>query len=146
MKKGYVYALQGTPEAFRAYLEALGQPLFHWAADEGSMRIAQGMPSEWKDQGAAFGPKGELRWWREDETFRALLLMSEPVGNLTPVPGEWHTAVHEFDLQNLHEPRVRPNFDEYPHGDHQGRLVAQTFYRDGSPIFISPRVLKGKER
>jgi len=144
-EKGYVYTLQGGPEVLQAWLKMLGQPLYHWVADEGGLKMAAGEPSAWKDQGAAFGPRGELRWWREGEIFRAFLLADDPVEDLAPLPGEWHTTVQEFDLQNLHEPRVQPSFAEYPHGSHRGRLVARIFHRDGTPLFISPRELKEGE-
>ncbi|MFN3929343.1 MAG: hypothetical protein ACK4OK_06890 [Thermoflexus sp.] len=142
MHEGYAYALHGTPEELQPYLDRLGQPLAYWAADEGYLEMAQGKPKMWRDRGAIFGPKGELRWWRDGETFRALLLVDDPIKDLNPLPGKWSAVEEEFDLQNLHEPRVKPCFDRYPNGHHTGRLVARVFYRDGTPVLISPRHFK----
>lgn len=146
MTAAYVYALVGTPEVLRIRLEALGQPLFHWAADEGGLRMGQGAPSDWRDQGATFGPKGELRWWREGETFRALLLVDEPQPDLSPSLGEWSAVDQEFDLQNLRDMRIHPDFDQYPHNRHRGRMSTRIFYRNGVPVFISLRALKEGEK
>ncbi|HXF69764.1 MAG TPA: hypothetical protein VNK89_08145 [Thermoflexus sp.] len=144
MPPGYVYTYpwHGAPEALQAHLDRLGQPLTYWAADEGHLEMGQGTPKAWRDRGAVFGPEGELRWWRDGEVFRVLLLVDHPIEGLSQVPGEWSTEEQEFDLQNLHEPRVKPSFDRYPNGHHQGRLVARLFRRDGTPMWISPRYLK----
>ncbi len=145
MRQGYVYALRGALEELQSYLHALGQPLIHWSADEGGLEMGPGAPTDWRDQGAIFGPKGELRWWREDGAVHALLLADEPLADRVPLPGSWETEDWEFDLQNLRDARVHPAFTQYPYGGHRGKLVARIFYRNGVPMFISPRELRGEE-
>ncbi len=141
-EKGYVYALKGSPEALTDRAAALGEPLVHWTVDGARFLMGAGVPADWKEQGALFGPQGELRWWREGEQHRALLLTDHPIEGLRPVAGEWTVDLQEVDLQDLAEPRVKPNFERYPHGLTKGRLEIRVYYRDGTPVFISPRRLK----
>ncbi|MBC7226531.1 MAG: hypothetical protein H5T61_04800 [Thermoflexales bacterium] len=140
----YVYTLEGTPEALRPWAERLGQPLYHWVADAARLTMGAGLPDDWKDQGAAFGPEGELRWWREGEAYRALLLTDGPVGGLEPVPGDWTADEETFFLQSLKDRRLKPNFAQYPHGAKGGQFRARVYFCNGVAAFVSPRVfLKG---
>ncbi len=141
-KKSCVYAMKDPPEALMARVAVLGEPLVHWTADGAQFLMGVGIPADWKEQGALFGPRGELRWWREGEQHRALLLTDQPIEGLLPVAGEWTVDLQEVDLQDLAEPRVKPNFERYPHGSTKGRLEIRIYYRDGTPVFISPRRLK----
>lgn len=137
----YVYALRGRPEDLQGYVRALGQPLCHWVADGAQLTTGRDLPQQWKDQGAIFGPKGELRWWRMEADYRALLLTDAPVNGLEPLPGEWKAEAQILYLQNLNDRRVHPNFSIYPHGKSEGRFKAVVYYLDGVSIFISPREL-----
>lgn len=139
--EAYVYALQGRPEGLQGHTQALGQPLYHWVADGAQLTMGQGLPGDWKDQGAVFGPRGELRWWRTETDYRALLLTGEPVDGLEPLPGEWKAEEKTLFLQNLNDHRLHPNFPAYPHGGPNGRFKALVYYRDGTATFISPREL-----
>ncbi len=140
--KGYVYALEELPEDLQSLQIYLGEPLFYWAADGAELRIGTGIPMDRKERGALFGPRGELRWWSEGNRRQALLLADQPVDNLRPVDREWTIEPKEIELQNLTEPRVRPNFETYPHGSAEGHLEVRVYYLEGIPVFISPRQFK----
>jgi len=144
-KPGYVYALKDPPDFWTGWVTVLGEPLIHWVADGARLVIDTGIPRDWKERGALFGPQGELRWWHEGEEHRALLLTDQPIEDLAPVEGEWTVEPHEVDLQDLEEPRVKPNFERYPDGSTKGRLEIRIYYRNETPVFISPRRLKVKE-
>ncbi len=139
--KVYVYALQGPPETLQGWTQSLGQPLCHWVANAARLTMGSGIPADWKDQGAVFGQKGELRWWREGAAYRALLLTEEPVGGLPPLAGDWTVQEGDFFLQDLNDRKLKPNFTAYPHGATRGRCRARVYYRDGVALFISPREL-----
>lgn len=141
---GYVYAVQGRPETLQAWAQLLGTPVYHWVADLARLTMGSGVPQEWKDQGAIFGPKGELRWRREGPDYSALLLTDEPVDDLHPLGGEWTVQDGEFSLQDLNDRKVKPNFVTYPHRSGRGQCRARVYYRDGVATFISPRALVGE--
>jgi len=145
-KPGYVYALKGPPDSWTGWATALGKPLIHWVADGACLLMGAGIPRDWKERGALFGLQGELRWWHEGEEHRALLLTDQPIEGLNQVEGEWIVESHDVDLQNLKEPRVKPNFERYPDGSEKGRLGVRIYYRNGVPVFISPRWLKELRR
>ena len=141
----YVYALEGILETLRTWADRLGQPLYHWVADAARLEMGTDVPADWKDQGAVFSPKGELRWRRVAEGnalgYQALLLTDAPVDGLSPLPGEWEAKSEEFFLQNLNDRKLKPNFATYPHGAVSGRFRARVYYRDGVATLISPREL-----
>ena len=154
MTEGYVYRIQklpNTPQGLDPVLIAhLGEPVVHWVADKAALLMDEGLPESWRERGAVFGPKGELRWWQADGVFHALLIadepLDEPLAGLSIVPGTWHREAQSVLLQNLNEPRVKPNFSTYPHDVSDGVMEVQVFYRDGVPVFTSPRrLLKIKE-
>ncbi|WP_298490576.1 hypothetical protein [uncultured Chloroflexus sp.] len=144
----YVYALEGTPEALRPWVNALGEPVYHWVADAARLEMGTGIPADWEDQGAVFGPMGELRWWRVADGsaigYQTLLLVDAPVDGLPPLPGEWKAQDENCFLQNLNDRKLNPNFDTYPHGTTSGRFRAKVYYRNGIATFISPRELVGE--
>lgn len=146
--KVYVYTLQGPAETLRPWVGVLGEPLCHWVADATRLEMGTGVPEEWKDRGAVFGPKGELRWWRVAEgnalSYQALLLMDTPVDGLLPLPGHWEARSEDFFLQNLNDRKTKPNFTAYPHGVVSGRFRVRVYYCDGVATFISPRELVGE--
>lgn len=137
--KAYVYAVQGPPEALQRWASSLGEPLYHWVADAARLAIGEGIPENWKDQGAIFGPKGELRWRREGPDYFALLFTDGPVSSLIPLDGEWTVWEVDFFLQNLRDRKLRPNFNAYPHGLPDGQCRAKVYYRNGTATFISLR-------
>ncbi len=139
--KGYVYALHGSPDELRPWTSILRGPLYHWVADAARLTMGQDVPEDWKDQGAVFGPSGELRWWKTDAGYQALLLTDDPVDGLSPLPGEWEVQEVTVFLQNLRERRLKPNFSTYPHGSAAGRFQARVYSCDGMTTFISPREL-----
>ncbi len=139
--KGYVYALRGGPEDLQGCVQALGQPLYHWVADGVQLTMGQGLPKDWKEQGAVFGSRGELRWWWTETNYQALLLTDELVDGLEPLPGEWTAKEETFFLQDLNDRRLNPNFLAYPHGGPNGRFKALVYYHDGTATFISPKEL-----
>lgn len=138
----YAYALKDVPENLeRMATEHLGSRLYHWVANGARLEMGQGFPSDPKDQGAAFGPKGEVRWWQSEDGYEALLLTNQPAAGLDLLPGEWEGKEETVLLQNLNDRRVRPNFPSYPHGDKSGRLRVMVYFQDGVATFISPREL-----
>lgn len=139
--KAYVYAVQGPPETLQRWVSSLGEPLYHWVADAARLTMGTGIPDDWKDQGAIFGPEGELRWRREGSDYFALLLTDKMVSGLVALDGEWTVREMEFYLQNLEDRKVQPNFVAYPHGRADGRFRAKVYYRNGKTTFISLRVL-----
>ncbi|GAB4405924.1 MAG: hypothetical protein Kow00123_18360 [Anaerolineales bacterium] len=140
----HVYALQGTPDALERWAESLGQPLVHWVADGARFTMGSGLPHDWKMMGAVFGPSGELRWWRAENTYRALLLADQQVSGLTPLPGTWSAEEEDVYLQNLGDRSLNPNFAVYPHPHDKasGKVSARVYSRDGVRMFVSPRRLK----
>jgi len=141
----YVYSLSGPMEALQSQAVALGQPLCHWIADPLTFRMGDGIPEDWAETGALFGPQGELRWWREGAEYRILLLTDTPIPGLTPLPGKWEGEEQNFFLQPLDDRRLHPSFLAYPELGREGRWRGIVYYRDGFPTFLSPRVwLSGK--
>lgn len=146
----HAYRLLGPPEALRSAAERLGPRLVHWVAEAHSLAMGQGVPQDWKEQGAVFGPAGELRWWRDGQSYLALLLAEEPLTGLEglpglePLSGEWTTDEEPVPLllHDLQAPQLRPGFLQYPHGKGQGKLMARVYRRDGVVVFVSPRRLE----
>jgi len=137
----YVYSLSGPLQVLQSQVAALGQPLYHWIADPLTFRMGDAIPQDWSETGALFGPQGELRWWREGAQYRGLLLTETPVPGLPPLPGEWEGEEQIFFLNSLDDRRLRPSFTAYPGGGREGRWRGIVYYRDGVPVFLSPRVL-----
>ncbi len=143
--KAYVYALPWPPAVSRPWEQVLGEPLCHWVADGACLTMGTGIPGDWKDQGAVFGPKGELRWWRNEFGYQALLLTDDPMDGLSPLSGKWTAEDETLSLQNLRDRRLKPNFPAYPHGGKAGRFRTRVYYRDGVATFVSPRELFKEE-
>lgn len=137
--KVYAYVLRVGLGYLEGYARSLGQPLYHWIADGACLTMGEGMPQDWREQGAVFGPQGELRWWRTENNYQALLLTSDPVDGLDPISGIWEAKEGTFFLQNLNDLRVNPNFPAYPHGSSNGRFKAMIYYCNGIATFISLR-------
>jgi hypothetical protein len=140
-RKVYVYSLSGPLEALQSQAVALGQPLCHWIADPLTFRMGDGIPQDWSETGALFGPQGELRWWREGAEYRNLLLTETPIAGFLPLPGQWEGEEQNFFLHSLDDRRLRPSFSAYPGGGREGCWRGMVYYRDGVPLFISPRAL-----
>jgi hypothetical protein len=140
-RKVYLYSLRGSPQVLQSQAAALGQPLYHWVADPLAFRMGDAIPQDWSEAGALFSPRGELRWWREGAEYRILLLTDMPIPGLTPLPGEWEGEEQIFFLNSLDDRRLRPSFSAYPGGGREGRWRGIVYYRDGVPVFLSPRVL-----
>jgi len=135
----YVYSLNGSLDILQGQSAALGNPLCHWVADPLTFRMGNGIPQDWLETGALFGPQGELRWWREGAEYRGLLLTETPVSGLQLLPGEWEGEEQTFFLQSLDDRRLRPSFSAYPGLGGEGRWRGIVYYRDGVPVFLSPR-------
>lgn len=146
----YVYHLAGPVEVMRAKVVAhLGSQVWFWAADLADIAVSEGLPEAWGDCGAAFNQRGELRWWRRDAGYEALLFTEEAVADadLVPVGGEWQGEEEMVFLQDLGEQRVAPLFSAYPGGGSAGKLQVTICWRDGVPAFVSPRqFLRGGEQ
>ena len=142
-KKLQVYVLAGARESiWQRAAATLGDDTYFWVADVVKLELGHGLPEEWRMQGAVFSHKAELRFWREAEDYRALLLTDEPLPNLLPAPGNWESWEDEEDsilLQDLHDRRVSPGFASYPTGSSTGRLRVRYYCHDGTITFISPR-------
>ncbi|HXG36573.1 MAG TPA: hypothetical protein VNL15_06370 [Dehalococcoidia bacterium] len=142
-KPCYVYALLLQREDLANWAQELGSDIAHWVADPSQFSMGKGLPEDWKERGALFAEKGELRWWRDGDAYRALLLTDHEVPGLHPLPGSWSREERSvrFFLQPLDAPHVRPNFESYPHGGERGQLEAVIFRCDGVAMFVSPRRL-----
>lgn len=140
MEQVYLYFLQCSVEELRQKADAyLGAPVWHWVADPAQLEVGEGLPEAWKDQGAVFNERGELRWWRQSGGYEALLVAEKPVEGLQPLPGIWQAEACDLFLQDLRERRVKPNFSTYPGGEAVGRIRARVCYRDGAVTLVSLR-------
>lgn len=138
--KVYVYPLEGTAEERKQKAQGfLGSPLWHWVADAAELLVNEGMPTEWKSQGAIFNERGELRWWECDGTYKAVLISENPVSEEEPLPGQWEYTIESVFLQSLKDKRVRPNFAAYPGDKEAGRIEVRMCFRNGMAVFVSPR-------
>ncbi len=138
----YVYSLQGSADELRQKADThLGTPIWHWVADSVRLEVGGGQPEAWKDQGSVFNERGELRWWRRNGVYEALLVTEEPAEGLEPVPGTWQGETQLLFLQDVRERRVKPNFSTYPGGKTDGRIEARMCYRDGVAVLVSLRKL-----
>ncbi|HEY65178.1 MAG TPA: hypothetical protein G4O02_11470 [Caldilineae bacterium] len=136
----YIYSLQGPADELRQKADTyLGTPVWHWVADPARLDVGEGLPETWEDQGAVFNERGELRWWRQNGVYEALLVTEEPVEGLEPLPGTWWGETQHLFLQDLRERRVNPNFSTYPDGKTKGRIEACVCYRDGVAMLVSLR-------
>lgn len=141
----YAYAVRGTASELGRWAQKLGTGIGYWVADASQLTMGRGIPRKWKGQGAIFGSDGELRWWKDGDEYRGILLTERPVPDLRPLSGSWTTdeAALKFFLQDLMAANVRPNFDKYPHGHEKGCFTAKLYKRDGIITFISLRTLEG---
>lgn len=136
----YAYSLEGTVEDLKQWADAyLGARVWHWVANPAQLNVGEGFPRAWKDQGAVFNEQGELRWWREDDGYEALLITEQPLTGQDPLSGTWEAEIQEMFLQNLREPRVNPNFTTYPGGNTAGKIEVRVCYRDGVATLVSLR-------
>lgn len=141
----FAYSLHGSQAELASWAGLLGADVLHWVADSARLHMGAGVPSDWREQGAVFGPGGELRWWRDGQGYRAVLLLPGPAEGLSPLSGQWTAEEWEFELQDLADKRLRPLFETYPNGSKGGRARACIYRRDGVPVFVSPRGLQGRE-
>lgn len=141
----YAYSLWASQAELRQWAHLLGDDVIHWVADAARLDMGRGIPDDWKEQGAVFGPRGELRWWRHDQGYAAVLLSEEPVEGPPPLPGVWTAKEKQFALQDLRDRRIGPTFAQYPHSAKGGMMRARIYCRDGVPVFVSPRTLQGEE-
>lgn len=136
----YVYSLEGSAGDLKQWAEAhLGEPVWHWVADPARLDPGEGLPADWKEQGSVFNERGELRWWRRDGIYEAVLVTERPAGDLPPLPGVWEADIQAVLLQNLDDRRVNPNFTTYPFGRPDGKVEVQICYRDGVAMLVSLR-------
>jgi len=136
----HAYSLEGSIEDLKRWTEEhLGASIWHWVADPVKLEVGEGLPANWKDQGSAFNERGELRWWRHDDVYEALLVTEQAATGLTPLPGSWQAEIQPIFLQNLHERRVNPNFAAYPGGNAAGKMEVRICYRDGIATLVSLR-------
>jgi len=139
-KRVYAYALEGSADDLRRWADAhLGNTVSHWVADPAKLEVGEGLPPGWRDQGALFNKQGELRWWRREDVYEALLIKEEPTAELIPLSGSWQAEIQSVFLQNLQESRVNPSSTTYPTGNPAGKIEVRVCYRDGAAIFVSLR-------
>lgn len=142
-EKGYVYTLTGSAaDLARVAREHLGEAVWHWVANPAYLDVKTGYPEDWKDQGAVFSEKGELRWCREGETYRALLLTETPAANLSARGDEWEVEEHHLFLQDVQEAKVHPRFPQYPTGKAEGWIAARLYKRRGVAFYLSLRTFE----
>jgi hypothetical protein len=107
--------------------------------------MGKGLPKDWDDQGSIFSQMGELRWQRVGEKYRVLIFADKPLDGMEPLGGDWDAEEKNIYLQDLTEPRVRPLFQKYPHGEVSGSMRAKVCYRNGVIVSISPREILSTE-
>jgi len=141
MDQGFVYHWRGDAQVLRKIArQVLGDEAFCWVADAPRLEVLSGIPDDLKDQGALFNMRGEIRWQRRGDEYEAVFLMDEPISvSCEQVNGEWRSKELKVFLQSLEERQVDPQFEVYPHGASEGRLLGRIFYRDGICLFTSPR-------
>ncbi len=141
--KGYVYTFTGNEsDLARVAREHLGTDVWHWVANPARLDVKAGYPDDWQDQGAVFNEKGELRWHREGDVYRALLLMETPIQGMTLLEGEWTVEQQSLFLQNLEERKVHPQFSQYPTGRSEGRITACLYKQGGMAVYLSLRTFE----
>jgi hypothetical protein len=142
----YVYSIEATAKELEEKARLLGEPMF-WTADLSNFKMGKGIPENWNDQGSVFNRMGELRWQRKGEKYQALIFADQPLDGMDPfrIEGNWESVEEMIFLQDLTEPKVRPSFERYPHGDVTGFLKVKTCKRDGAIVSISPRELLPQE-
>jgi hypothetical protein len=141
----FAYSLITGVDGLVKYAGLLPDPAY-WAADLATFQIGEGLPGDWKETGAVFCQSSELRWKLNDTGYELLWLCDQPQGELAPLPGDWQSEKQTLRLQNLNEPRLRPQFSLYPHGSPAGEMEARLVLRDGVAVFTSLRRLTpGKE-
>ncbi len=139
MNTVYVYPFTCTAEELvQACSGWLNAPLYHWTASPARLNIGQGLPAQWQEQGAVFGPNGEVRWWQEVDGFEAVLLSDVRLPDREPSE-DWEAEDTSILLQDLAESRVTPQFSRYPTGQPTGRLHARIYRCQGIIRLISPR-------
>jgi len=134
----YVYSIWATAKELEEKAMQLGEPIF-WTADLSNFQMGKGIPQDWSDQGSIFSRMGELRWTRAGDKYQALIFADQVLEGMDILKGNWESEEEEVFLQDLSEPKVRPSFEEYPHGDVAGLLKVKTCKRDGVIVSISPR-------
>lgn len=136
----YVYSIEATAKELEEKARQLGEPTF-WTANLSDFQMGQGLPEDWSDQGSVFSRTGELRWQRVGEKYQALIFADQALVGMDALEGNWESMEERIFLQDLREPKVRPLFEKYPHGDVAGFLKVKACKRDGVIVSISPREL-----
>ncbi|HEY8476233.1 MAG TPA: hypothetical protein VIN09_05150, partial [Chloroflexota bacterium] len=86
----YAYWLRGSTALLGEVVQRyLGASLWHWVGDAARLQLGEGAPAEWRERGAVFNERGELRWWRRGEEYEALLLAERPASDLEALEGHW---------------------------------------------------------
>lgn len=135
----YVYPFTCTAEELsQACSGWLKAPLYHWTASPASLNIGKGLPAQWQEQGAVFGPIGEVRWWQEADSYEAILLSDTLLPDRKPTEG-WEAEDASILLQDLTDSRVTPQFIRYPTDQPSGRLRARIYRCQGVIRLISLR-------
>ncbi len=141
--KGYVYTFTGNEfDLARVAREHLGANVWHWVANPARLDVKAGYPDDWQEQGAVSNEKGELRWYREGDTYRALLLTETPASNLPALGETWEVETHRLFLQDLREAKVHPSFSQYPTGKLKGRITARLYKQRGMAVYLSLRTFE----
>jgi hypothetical protein len=141
----YVYSICASAKELEEKAIQLGESIF-WTADLSNFQMGKGIPLDWSDQGSIFSQMGELRWKRAGEKYQALIFADQALVGLDVLKGNWESEEEVVFLQDLSEPKVRPSFEEYPHGDVAGLLKVKTCKRDGVIVSISPREILPRRR
>jgi len=137
----YIYPISGNVDALQAEARSLGDGLLFWSADAAQLRFAAGTPDLWREQGALFSDRGELRWQRQDGGYSGLLILDQPLSGREAQPG-WSAEETQFSLRDLElSTAARARLDQADPPVLKARLL---YYQDQA-AFISPRT-RGKER
>jgi len=136
----HVYSMEVTAKDLEEKARLLGESFF-WTTNLSSFKMGKGFPKDWSDQGSIFSSIGELQWQRKGEKYQVLIFADQALEGLDTltVKDEWESVEENIFLQDLSEPKVRPLFEKYPHGNVAGFLKVRTCKRNGMIVCISPR-------
>jgi len=82
---------------------------------------------------------------KKGDIYKVLIFSDQKLNGLDALEGNWESSEEEIFLQDLNEPKVRPLFEKYPHGEGSGRLKVKICKRDGVILAISPREILSEE-
>ena len=142
MTRVYVYSRETDEQDLKSLARKIGEAVF-WTADLSRFQVGKAFPDSWGERGSVFSSTGEIRWQKKGDAFKILVISDRPLDGFSPEEGPkdgiWEAKMEKVFLQDLKEPRVNPQFKNYPHGESQGMMRLMAVRRNGLPVTMSPR-------